>query len=244
MYNPISQIQILATKPKSIQNVVLGADHVFSPEIQNLIELGWAERVKEFEKNSKPYFNSSLKQFEKLEIDEIGHVSIATSEQLTYKDVVGLRFWDYSVFEKYQTQPLPIALSTHCITITSDNYIVLRARTSGDWGNCYDIQGGFLRLEDQDILQRQQKFITSDLGIVLEQIQTLTPLYIYRNRPICEVQCLYLAQLEIDSLSLKEMTHGKIKLRFCAADKVDLANFSKMHTLHPPSSLALQLHFS
>lgn len=72
--------------------------------------------------------------------EEAGQITVA--HDVTYKDVVGLRFKRHA--QEAFTPPFQV-LSAIALVYTADDLLILLERDSGDWGKSLECSGGFIR---------------------------------------------------------------------------------------------------
>ena len=112
---------------------------------------------------------------------------IALATDVTYKDVVGLRF------QGAPTPPPFLVLTAIAIVKTADRRLVLLERDSGDWPNSLEFPGGFVRathlpIESDDFIRSR---IIRDLNISPEGIDTLRYIDDYSYESILEHMLVY-----------------------------------------------------
>lgn len=87
--------------------------------------------------------------------------------------MIGLRYFSHDMFSHIPARPN--ALSVFAVVVSRDNQIMLGQRKNiGDWGNDYELAGGFVRIDEiQDIRHCAVKRFHDDYGLSWHHVHEL-----------------------------------------------------------------------
>tara|TARA_B100002051_G_scaffold276170_2_gene322907 strand:- start:4715 stop:5368 length:654 start_codon:yes stop_codon:yes gene_type:complete len=130
--------------------------------------------------------------------------TITIKTDVSYKDVVGLRWPRPKQPKKLQFQ----VVTAMGIVYTSDGFLVMIPRDSGDWPPSIECPGGFIRaeyLEDgkinvQDFIRTR---VAEDLDIDRSLITDCDYLHVYDAKEIMEYMLLYKVKIAMSKAEIK-----------------------------------------
>ena len=167
------------------------------------IDLNW-EKLLEKRPN---LFSSRLLRLIKAE-EKDDEVTISVSDDIFYKDVVGLRYNEGFEPRKIDSEDIFQSLSCYIFIKTSDNKLIFTSRDCGDWNAALDFPGGFIqdKYSISDIKDFARERTISDLSIETSAINTISSLGTFDFKEILEYMAVYIAQLHITLDELKKIS--------------------------------------
>lgn len=197
-------------------------------EVKNVIDENWDKFTSWRETNEI----STLCRFIEKEGDTI---SIATD--VTYKDIVGLRWPKLHSLDKTPFQ----VVTALALVKTADNYLVLIPRDSGDWEPSLECSGGFIRSKyfDADKISVDefiQKRVCEDLQLEPTQISGCTYLDSYNAKNILEYMLIYEVKI---TLSKNELLETRPSFLTLPGNYTPITYANTTSILHPPSAGAI-----
>lgn len=146
-----------------------------------------------------------------LRVADITHsedtVLYTVADDVTYKDVVGLR--NYPDFMNLIPQEeIFQVLSCIMFVRTSDGIQVLVERDTGDWPHSLELSGGFIRLdeEDVDIASFARRRVAADFQIDISKVSQIRFLGAIDFKSVCEVMNVFDVALSISFDELKRIS--------------------------------------
>ena len=203
----------LELNTQNIQDVALvGVPSMFdSAPANDLIHTGWERATKRMTERNWTFYDGPLLRFEGIEEIE-GNVRIYVSRANSYKQVVGLRAHEHEAFSHLQPHERPNALSTINIITTSDERLLMRWRSSGDWDESYELSGGFVRTNEYSLLNSTLQRLTDDLSISQNEIVGQELLTIVHYPRILETMAVFGVRLNLtaDEVTARDHRYTKI----------------------------------
>ena len=140
------------------------------------------------------------------------NTTITVAPDITYSDIVGLRFNQVP-----PSEPPFLALSAIAFVSTNDGHFFFQPRDSGDWPASLELPGGFIRAIH--LSQTTTNFINArvarDVGILESEIQSTHLVATFPFPNILEFMLVYHLTL---SISKQELLKRRPELAFVPAD--------------------------
>lgn len=114
--------------------------------------------------------------------------TITVAQDISYKDIIGLRFKQTPL-----RQPPFLALSAIAIVRTTDGHYFLQPRDSGDWPASLELPGGFIRQSHLALTTTQfiMERIARDIGLDIKEIGTTELVTLFPFSDILECMLVY-----------------------------------------------------
>lgn len=208
-------------------------------EINQIIAKGWEIKKRIAQEKDFQFYDGPLVRFEDLELNE--KITFLISCSITYKDVVGIRaqFFEH-LYSKFGTHFMPNALSVMNIIVTKDGKIPIIWRHSGDWGESYEISGGFVkRAERHDIFQASLNRIKDDFFLPSSIVKEHILIAVYEYPSISETTACFLVKLEISSKEVLKYANNK-NIKFLDVSEDLIRQLPEK--IHKPSLTALNYY--
>lgn len=206
-------------------------------EVLDLIEKGWTKRSEEMVKQNRVFFNGSLINFEQIK----GNI-IYFSKSICYKDVVGLRYFDYEKYKNFKKNQVPNALSLYNIILTTDNKLFISKRDEGDWPVSSEVCGGFIRAnESSDIVLSSINRVFDDLGLNKNNIEFQEMIGIYGYPMILETTIVFFIKLNLSSIQIQNIKNRK-KCIFFENSKESILKILERDDIVKPSRRVLNFY--
>lgn len=220
---------------KALVNIVYNVDSVTIKN--NLVEVGW-ESVLKYRDN---LFVSNLLRVLDYDFSD-GVLNFKVSDDVTYKDVVGLR--KYPEFMKHVSlDDIYQVISCIMFVRTSCGSFVLVERDSGDWPHSVELSGGFVKSDhvSNDLFEFVKDRVAKDFSINENNIEKINFVGVIDFKSICEVMNVFLVDINI--------TFEELENNGCLIHKLPLNYSPENHTelfslpMHYPTSVVLDLLF-
>jgi hypothetical protein len=222
-------------------------ENTFSPtaDTQNFIEAGWTTATEKMTSRNWPFFDGELVRLEHFE-ETKDSLQLFTSHNITYSHVVGTRAHPYSKWHLFEKTQLPRALSIASVVITSDNYIVLKERSLGDWDVSFEIPGGFMRRTYANPHEAMRLFLAKDLRLTDAHITSCSWLALYEVPVITEAIMLYITHLSLSKDELRDYCGNAVVLHCFENTEAGWEKLIQKNDipLHMPSRLLIQEYFN
>lgn len=214
---------------------------IFPTDALNRIEENWTRLLR----TRTNLYNATLLRVIFPIKTEVNITTIVTVPDISYREVVGLRYHTGDYPNSVPDESVFQVLSCYLFVRTLDKKIVFLKRDSGDWNIKIDLPGGFLQHQCSytDMSQFAKERTLSDLNISGEHIKNVSFVGTYDAKYILEFMGVYIVDLNIDLKSLREIS-GKEIFEKPDGYRVELHDEFFDIKLHDPAARVMNVYLS